>query len=106
VESWQQIVWNGPYLSGLAFGTFLGVPTAWLIFFTLVRYGEAGKVAASTFCVPLISVLGGTLFLHEPFHALFLAGLILIVASIYLVNRAPSSGGSRKTVHPVSTRHS
>lgn len=87
VESWSEIVWNVPYLSGLLFGSILGVPTAWVVYFTLVRSGEASKVTASTFLVPVISVVSGTLILHEPFHALLLLGLALIVLSIWLVNR-------------------
>ncbi|GIQ63096.1 putative transporter YvbV [Paenibacillus cisolokensis] len=86
-ESWTSIVWNGYYLSGLLFGVILGVPTAWVIYFILVRSGEASKVATSTFLTPLISVIASTLFLHEPFHALLLVGIVMIVLSIYLVNR-------------------
>jgi len=87
VESWSDIVWNLPYLSGLLFGMLLGVPTAWVVYFVLVRSGEAGKVAANTFSVPFISVAAGTLLLGEPFHFKLFLGLVLIAASIYLVNR-------------------
>ncbi|GIP35203.1 DMT family transporter [Paenibacillus sp. J2TS4] len=87
MESWTEIVWNVPYFSGLLFGAVLGVSTAWVIYFVLVRSGETSKVAASTFLVPLISVMASTLFLREPFHALLLLGLVMIMLSIYLVNR-------------------
>ncbi|MEB3102075.1 DMT family transporter [Ferviditalea candida] len=87
VESWSEIVWNAQYITGMLFGSILGVSTAWVIYFTLVRSGEASKVAASTFIVPLISVSGSTLFLKEPFNPLLFWGLLLIVLSIYLVNR-------------------
>jgi drug/metabolite transporter (DMT)-like permease len=88
-EGWSSIVWNAPYLFGLIFGTFLGISASWVVYFTLVNSGDASKVASYTFLVPLISVLCGTLFLHEPFSVFLLLGLVLIAVSIYLVNRKP-----------------
>ncbi|KIL36455.1 membrane protein [Cohnella kolymensis] len=88
-EGWSNIVWNGPYLFGLIFGTFLGISASWVVYFTLVNSGDAGKVASYTFLVPLVSVICGTLFLHEPFSMYLLLGLALIAVSIYLVNRKP-----------------
>ncbi|MCC2686212.1 MAG: rane protein [Paenibacillaceae bacterium] len=97
-ESWSDIVWNAPYLSGLAFGSLLGVPTAWVIFFLLVRSGEVSKVSACTFLVPLIAVSSSTVFLHEPFSMLLMVGLVCISVSIYAVNRParPGVGGDKR----------
>lgn len=104
MESWTDIVWNVPYLSGLLFGTILGIPTAWVIYFTLVRSGETSRVAASTFLVPLIAVMTSTLFLHEPFHLLLLLGLIMIACSIYLVNRPASRPAPLPAIPPARQR--
>lgn len=90
-EEWTSIVWNVPYTAGLLFGTFLGISASWVVYFTLVNAGDASKVASYTFLVPLISVLSGTLFLHEPFTVYLLLGLVLIAISIYLVNRKPKT---------------
>lgn len=87
VESWSDIVWNGSYLLGIGFGSSFGIPVAFVIYFTLINSGEASKVASFTFLVPLIAVATGTLFLHEPFTYSLLAGLVLIILSIYFVNR-------------------
>ncbi|WP_152396436.1 DMT family transporter [Paenibacillus guangzhouensis] len=86
VESWSSITWNSTYLLGLGFGSTLGIPIAFVIYFHLMNTGEASKVASFTFLVPLIAVLTGTLFLHEPFTYSLLLGLVLIVVSIYCVN--------------------
>lgn len=86
VESWSDIVWNGGYLFSLGFGATLGVPIAFVIYFHLMNGGEASKIASFTFLVPLIAVGTGTLFLHEPFTFSLVAGLVLIVLSICLVN--------------------
>lgn len=86
VESWSDIVWNEPYLIGLSYGATFGVPIAIVIYFGLVNAGEASKVAAFTFLVPLIAVVTGTIFMDEPVTYSLIAGLVLIVCSIYLVN--------------------
>ncbi|UNO50950.1 DMT family transporter [Alicyclobacillus acidoterrestris] len=92
-EHWSSIVWNAPYLCGLIYGAVFGIPISWVVFFTLVRSGDASKVASFTFLVPLIAIFLGTLFLHEPFTDYLLIGLVLIVVSIYLVNRTPRARG-------------
>jgi drug/metabolite transporter (DMT)-like permease len=86
-ESWSDIVWNVSYVSGLIFGTVLGISLSWLLYFTLVNSGDASKVASYTFLVPVISVFVSSLVLGEAITAFLLIGLILIGLSIYLVNR-------------------
>ncbi|MGG4497637.1 DMT family transporter [Brevibacillus reuszeri] len=86
LENWSDIVWNTQYLIGLGYGSTFGVPIAIAIYFGLVNTGEASKVAAFTFLVPLIAVITGTIFMDEPITYTLLAGLVLIVVSIYLVN--------------------
>ncbi|MBT2757766.1 DMT family transporter [Mesobacillus foraminis] len=86
-EKWTSIVWNGTYLLGLTFGTILGIATSWILYVTLVKTGDASVVATFTFLVPMLAVVIGTVFLNEPFTKLLFLGIILIVASIYLVNK-------------------
>jgi drug/metabolite transporter (DMT)-like permease len=92
-EQWSDITWNMPYLIGLIFGIIIGIPASWVVYFTLVNSGDASRVASYTFLVPVISVLSGTLFLHEPFSVNLLIGLVLIAVSIYLVNLKSKPGG-------------
>lgn len=89
VESWSDIIWNLPYISSLLFISTFVIAAGWLVFFILIGSGEASKVASYTFLIPLIALVTSTLFLHEPFTLSLLAGLILIVVSIYFVNRKP-----------------
>lgn len=88
-ESLAAIHWSLPYISGLLYGAIFGIPLAWLAYFVLVRSGEASKVATCTFLVPLIALVVGTIVLHEPVTMNLVIGLILIVFSIYFVNRTP-----------------
>lgn len=86
-EPFSAIVWNSAYLTGLLFGAIFGIPISWVLFFTLVRSGDASKIASFTFLVPLIAILSGVLFLHESLSIYLLIGLVFIISSIYLVNR-------------------
>lgn len=87
IESWSAITWNLPYLSGLVFGCTLGIPVAYIIYYSLVNAGEASKVGASTFLVPIIAVFLSVVFLDEKITYQLLVGLILVGLSIYFVNK-------------------
>jgi drug/metabolite transporter (DMT)-like permease len=86
-ERWTDIHWTPEYVFGLLYGAVFGVALAWIAWFRLVQSGEASRVVANTFLVPLIAVACGVVFLHEPFNTSLLLGLVLIIASIWLVNR-------------------
>lgn len=85
-ESFSSIHWTASFIWATLFAGFLGIAVSWMIWFRLVATGEATRVAAFTFFVPLISVLTSVLFLHEPLSVWLLVGLVLIVGGIYLTN--------------------
>ncbi len=87
VERWSAIVWSGSFIATLLYGALFGVSLSWVLWIRMVRTGEVSRVSSYTFFVPLISVFVGTFILHEPITAFLISGLILIVVSIYLVNR-------------------
>lgn len=86
-ESISDIQWNLPVVIGIAFGVTIGLPLTYLIYYKLIREGEAGKVAASTFLVPIVAVLLGVLFLGEPLTLMMAIGILLVVISVFTVNR-------------------
>ncbi|KXZ20153.1 DMT family transporter [Bacillus nakamurai] len=88
-ESWSAIQWTAPFILSLLFISVFVIALGWLVFFTLVGSGEASKVASYTFLIPLISIVVSSIFLHEPLTFSLLAGLLLIVTSICLVNMTP-----------------
>lgn len=85
-ESFSAIQWTAPFITSLLFISVFVIALGWLVFFTLVGSGEASKVASYTFLIPLISIVASSIFLHEPLTLSLLAGLMLIVTSICLVN--------------------
>lgn len=86
-ESWSDIVWNTPYVIGLTFGITIGIPAAYIIYYSLINQGEASKVGAATFLVPIIAVLISVVFRDETLTIKLFIGMILVGVSIYLVNR-------------------
>ena len=87
VESPAEISWSGPFVAALLYSALVGTGLAWLLFFGLVRAGEASRVAAHIFFVPLAAVVMGALFLGEALGLSLVLGAALVVAGIYLVNR-------------------
>jgi drug/metabolite transporter (DMT)-like permease len=99
-EKWSSIIWTVPYFLGLLFGFVIGIAATWVVYFKLVNSGDASKVASYTFLVPLIAVFSGTLFLGEPFTMSLVIGLLLIIVSIYIVNRKPSIQQTKSQEQP------
>jgi drug/metabolite transporter (DMT)-like permease len=98
VESWGRIVWNGGLVASMLYSGLVGISLAWVIWFALVRAGEASRVSSYIFVVPLTAVLIGVVFLDEPLGYTLLIGAAFVVGGIYLVNREPRSkkeAGSR-----------
>lgn len=85
-ESWSAIQWNASFMSDLLFISVFVIALGWLVFFKLVGSGEAGKVGSFTFLIPLISIMVSVLFFDEKITIQLVAGLVLIVGSIVLVN--------------------
>jgi drug/metabolite transporter (DMT)-like permease len=86
-ESWAEVRWTPSFAGTLLFISVFVIAIGWLVFYKLMDGGEAGKIASYTFLIPLVAILTGTLFLHEPFTVSLLVGLVLILLSIYFVNR-------------------
>lgn len=90
MDSWSEVSWTGELLASLAYVSFIGIALAWVIWFSLVEAGEASRVAAYVFFVPLVSIVVGAVFLGESLRFSLLVGAVLIVSGIYLVNRSPA----------------
>ena len=89
VEPWGEISWNAGFVASLLYSGVVGISVAWVIWFALVRAGEASRVASYIFAVPLTAVLIGVVFLDEPLGYTLIVGSAFVVGGIYLVNREP-----------------
>jgi drug/metabolite transporter (DMT)-like permease len=86
-ESWRDIIWSPRFWFSSVYSALIGIAFAYLIYLKLLKAGEASRISAYLFVVPLISVVLGITFLDETITIPFLIGGSLIVSGIYLVNR-------------------
>jgi O-acetylserine/cysteine efflux transporter len=92
IESPAEISVSRGFIASLLYSGLVGTGLAWSLWLGLVRAGEASRVAAYVFFVPLVSVAIGAL--DERLSASLFIGALLVVSGIYLVNRTPRRKGS------------
>jgi O-acetylserine/cysteine efflux transporter len=90
IESWSEVSPKATLFVSLSYVSLVEIALAWLIWFGLVRAGEASRVAVYVFFVPLVSIVVGAIFLGERLTTSLLIGTVLIVTGIYVVNRSPT----------------
>ncbi|MEC0242465.1 EamA family transporter [Paenibacillus dokdonensis] len=86
MEDWSAIVWNTSFIADTVFIAIFVIALGWFVYFKLIHEGEASKVGSYTFLIPLVSIFTSVLFLNEHVSLNLLIGLLLILASILLVN--------------------
>ena len=67
---------------------------AYLLYFHLIQSVGAVKTVSVTFLVPVFGLMWGVIFLNEPVYANTIAGLVIILLSVMLVNRKTRPKGS------------
>lgn len=87
LEPFSGISWTGAFVASWLYTGLVGTGLAWILWLGLVRAGEASRVAAYVFFVPLVSVLLGALLLDENLSPSLVVGAALVVSGIHLVNR-------------------
>jgi drug/metabolite transporter (DMT)-like permease len=95
LEPLSSISWTGTYFASFFYTALVGTALAWMLWLGLVKAGEASRVSAYVFFVPLASVLLGAAFLGETLSPWLLAGAALVICGIYLVNRQSAGGPQR-----------
>lgn len=74
-------------LSALAALSVLGTAIAYLIYYGLIERTGATRTSLVTYIIPLSGLSIGALFLNERPSLFWIAGLVLIIAGVVLVNR-------------------
>jgi O-acetylserine/cysteine efflux transporter len=90
IESWSEVSPKATLFASLTYVSLVEIALAWLIWFGLIRAGEASRVAVYVFFVPMVSIAVGANFLGERLTTSLLIGTVLIVTGIYVVNRSPT----------------
>jgi drug/metabolite transporter (DMT)-like permease len=87
LEPFSKISWTGTFVASLLYTSLIGTASAWVLWLGLVSVGEASRVSAYVFFVPLVSILIGALLLGETLSLSLVIGAALVISGIYLVNR-------------------
>ncbi len=79
-------------LSLLAYQAFWVVGLTFLLWFALVQTYSASKLSAFTFITPLFGVVASYFIMHDTLTLAFGAAALLVIAGLYLVNKADVTG--------------
>jgi drug/metabolite transporter (DMT)-like permease len=82
-------------LAVMALG-LLGTGVAYLIYYVLIQRAKASQLSLVTYLLPVTALVWGALFLQETISLMAIAGFVLIVAGIALVNRANQTATARQ----------
>ena len=99
IESWSEVTPTAALFASLSYVSLVEIALAWLIWFGLVRTGEASRVAVYVFFVPLVSIVIGEIFLDERLTLSLLIGTILIGFLATAVNRQLGGSPLAGSVH-------
>lgn len=86
-QNWAKIQWTPVFLWSLAYSSVIGVGLSWMIWIQLMYRGEVSRIATFTFLVPILAVISGIVFLHEPITVWLIGGLIFAALGIWFANR-------------------
>ena len=80
------VAMSAPLAVNLGFQTLIIAFVSYLFWFWLLRKYLASRLSIFSFLTPLFGVTFGVLFLKEPLDAQFIAGSLLVLAGITIVN--------------------
>ena len=82
------VQWDFISLLCVAYNGALASAVAFLLWCYIIRNMEAGKAAVSILATPVVGVLGGIICLGETMTPLMGAGMLMVLAGIFLAQRA------------------
>lgn len=87
-ERHRPIVWTAASIGSLAYLAVCGSAVTFTLYYWLLRHVRAGRVALLAYATPVIAVITGVLFLHEPLTSRFVAGGALVIAGVAVTARS------------------
>lgn len=86
-------VWTWHSASLMAYNGILASALAFFLWMRILGGMEAARAGAFVLLVPVVGVLSGMIFLGETLSPAGLAGIVLVLSGIRLVQRAPRAAG-------------
>jgi drug/metabolite transporter (DMT)-like permease len=87
-ERHRSIVWTTASIGSLAYLAVCGSAVTFTLYYWLLRHVRAGRVALIAYATPVIAVITGVLFLHEPLTSRFVVGGALVIAGVAVTARS------------------
>jgi drug/metabolite transporter (DMT)-like permease len=100
LEGGAREAWTASAFGALLFLIFFGSIVAFSLYFWLLKTVEPFRVITVQFIIPIISVLEGTLLLHERIPLLELCGGLVVLSAVVLVLRIPSDSDGYLVILP------
>lgn len=88
-------------LAALVTLALVGTAFAYILYYWLIEHTGATRTALVTYLIPITGVMWGALLLGEPIELEVLAGLVLIIAGVGLVNRRSGQPHESMVAAPV-----
>jgi drug/metabolite transporter (DMT)-like permease len=98
VERDVEVRWTPAALGSLVYLAMVGTVLAFGLYFWLLRYAPAYKLAVIPYVTPVVAVTLGFFVAGEPFGATTAAGLALILLGVLMVTRDPRCWLARRRV--------
>lgn len=89
-EPVQRINWSWQLAISIGWIGLLGTAVVYVLWFTLISRNNAASFSAYAFVVVLVALVASFILFGERVSALQMVGVVALVSSIYLVNRASS----------------
>jgi drug/metabolite transporter (DMT)-like permease len=88
LEHGRAVQWSLKNVSAILYLSVFGSVVAFTIYFYLLKHLKATQMSLVTFIYPVLALLLGSWFLHEQLSRKILAGAAMVLAGIFISNRA------------------
>lgn len=91
-ESRAALVFDLRSLGALLYLALLGSAVTFTVYYWMLAHAPATRVALIAYTIPIVAVAVGALAFGEPLRPRFLAGAVLVLAGVAIVNRSRVAG--------------
>lgn len=94
LESHRHAVWTRSAILGLLFLATIGSAAAFAIYYWLLKHMQPYQLSTLNMVIPVVAVLEGWLFAHDPVPLLMIVAMVVVLASVAVVLRAEAETGA------------
>lgn len=99
-EPFSVIKWNSAFIGSVLWLGVLGTAVAYTLWFILLSRYNASSMGVYMFMIIVVALVASFFLYGETINAVQLVGIVVIIASIYIVNRSDEFSNTRKLTRP------